>query len=168
MSRNLDTYTIRKDMIADLIACYREVAPNCITQAIALEQTVQHKAKRFYITPKQVSQRISKYINGCPETIEQLKPLQAQMFYDLMHIVIRLQKDGRYKKRSLYGLCKLAVQQPAPRFYIGARQFRTILTEYLKGRIDEYGRFTSNVEQWQDPKYKAIMTEKRKQYHYIQ
>ena len=168
MSRNLETYTVRAEMINDLINCYREIAPECITQNVALERTVIHKAKRFYITPKQVCQRISKYINGCTETIEQLKPLQQQLFYDIMHVIVRLQKDGRYKKRSLFGLCKVAVRQPAPRFYISARQFRAILSEYLKGGIDEYGRFTKSVKLWEDPKHREMMNGKRKQYHYIQ
>lgn len=168
MSRNIDTYTLRVEMISDLLDVYNEVAPDSLTPAIAYERVVKHPAKRFYITPKQVYQRVNNYIKGKTEVITSLKPIQQQQFYDLIKVMIRLQRQGCNRDKGLMHLCRLAVMEPAPRFYIKPTTFSTILSQYIQGQLDEYGRSVYNVNRYKDPEVnKAIRAKYAGRYNYI-
>lgn len=143
-------------MLNDLMACYREVAPDCITQDAAWKRTVAHPAKRFYISATQAYQRINMYIKGRTEAIEYLKPSQAKMYYDLIDVIKRLKQSPEYEKKSLRQLCMVAVTQPAPRFYISAEWFRKIFCDLVKFKVfDEEGRNTRYRLKAQTPEHRA-------------
>ncbi len=153
MAKNLETYTLRVEMIMDLMDVYDKVAPRCLTREFAYKETVKQKAKRFYVTPKQVYQRINMYIKGKPEAIESLKPLTRQMYRDIIGVILTMQKHPNYRNCSLLKLCSEAVLRPAPRFYITPRWFREILANYIKGQLDEHGR---DIKKIKHPKLEYI------------
>ena len=153
MAKNIETYSTRVDMLNDLMSCYREVAPDCISQSKAWERTLAHPAKRFYITPKQAYQRINKYIKGCTEAIDSLKPLQAKQFHDIIKVIEELMQSPEYANMSLWKICRVAVLRPAPQFYITPRWFSEIFSDLVKYKFfDEEGRNLKYVARWQDPK----------------
>lgn len=167
MGRDLETYTLRAELVQDLINVYSEVAPNCLTAQLAYQMTVMHPARRFYITPKQAYQRINMYIKGKTEAIDSLKPLQRQLYKDLISTILSMQKHANYRNCSLMRLCRMAVLQKAPRFYITPKWFNSILFMYTNGIMDEYGRDKRMVVRSQDENYKQKRAEYFKKKHYI-
>lgn len=156
MARDIETYTLRTELINDLIEVYSEVAPNCLSAPIAYKMTVEHPAKRFYVTPKQVYQRINLYIKGRTEEIDSLRPVRRQMYKDLISTILHLQKFSSYRNCSLRKLCKIAVMQPAPRFYISPKFFNSMLSLYARGLMDEHGRDIRYVEKMEKQRLSSL------------
>ena len=140
MAKNIETYSIKLDMIDDIMRCYREVAPECLYQETAWQRTVCHPAKEFYITAHQAYQRINLYLGGRTEAIDSLKPLAAQRFRDLIKVVMRLAQMPEYQGKTLRALCKIAVKQPAPRFYIGTSAMKALFKNVVNGVFADDGR----------------------------
>lgn len=119
---------IRQEMNRDLMRIYREVSANssCRSQKAAYELTINHAAPRFYVDVRWAHQRLSPLMRGDRSTLEQLNPLQRQMYEDLFDVVMRLQQKERFSGRTLHYILRYAVNEPAPRFYIDVRRMRQI------------------------------------------
>lgn len=167
MGRDLDTYTLRAELIKNLIDVYSEVAPNCLTARLAYEMTVMHPARRFYITPKQAYQRINMYIKGKTEAIDSLKPLQRQLYKDLIATILSMQKHANYRNCGLMHLCRMAVLQKAPRFYITPKWFNAILYMYTHDLLDEHGRDVRMIERAHKEGYNSWILNYNKKKKYI-
>ena len=146
MARHEETYQLLIDMREDIIDCYREVAPDCLLQKTAWKKIQLHPAKRFYVTPKQVYQKINYWMNGRPEEIDNMKrPLRRKMYYDLIKVVLEISQKPENVGKSLYKLCEIAVRQPAPQFYLSKTQILIIFSKYINGVFSEDGRDLVNA-----------------------
>lgn len=170
MAKNLETYEITQRMREDLLECYRKVAPNCLYQHTAWERTVTHPAKSFYITPKQCYQRINLYIKGRTEAITSLKGLNRQRFEDLLEVIEKLHAMEEYKDLSLRKLCNIAVEQPAPRFYITSGVMGSFFYSFVRKRgYDEYGRNLRYMKKRESEEYRknAIAIANKHKHKYV-
>ena len=61
--------------------------------------------------------------------------LRRQMYRDLLDTVLRLKQVERYWDSSLYELVRHAIQEPAPRFYIGTDMMGKIWREKTMKRV---------------------------------
>lgn len=114
--------------VAELVKVYREVAPLCITQKQALERVVSHKASRFFILPHTAYCRLyGRFVRG--EDFKLTKELEMRMYGELYRRVVELSESPEHYGKSLYDLCEIVVNQPAPEFYIQPESLRTILSK---------------------------------------
>lgn len=146
MSKNIESFSLQMEMREDLMACYREVAPNCITQNGAWRRTINHPAKRFYVTAKQAAQRASKYLRGDTSELDSMKPLRRKMWLELIKIVEEVSQEPEHQGKSLRKICEVAIRRPAPRFYIGIDLMKKIFTRCKYNRYDKDGRLKKDYE----------------------
>lgn len=121
-----DTYLY--DMkIKELLKVYREVAPNCITQKQALERVVRHQASRFFIQPHAAYCKLNGIFRKGEERINVTKAAEVRMYDEIYKRVLELSESPEHFGKSLYELCEIVVNQPAPEFYIEPSSLRGIL-----------------------------------------
>lgn len=156
MSKNIETYALNEAMREDLMACYREVAPTCLSQQGAWRKTIMHPAKRFYVSAKHVSVLLRKYFNGRTEVIDIMKPTRKLMYTTLAKRVLELAQMPQHQGKALIRLCDIAVNEPAPRFYIEEAYMSVIFYRVRHKLYDENGRHIPQAEKtWEclkDPK----------------
>ena len=90
------------------------------------EAVVKQSAPRFYVDARRAFQYLSPMSRGDMKAVERLGELKQAMYRELFAVVMRLSSEERYHDRSLYGLVRLAVMEPAPRFYISADRMAQI------------------------------------------
>ena len=127
---------LKEEMKRDLMVVYREVAQKgeCKTQTEAYEQTVSHGAPRFYVDARWAHVRISPMLRGERGHLEKMGSVQRQLYEDLFDVVVRLSQKEKFWGASLSHILRYAVQEPAPRFYIGAARMGQIWTEKTRRR----------------------------------
>lgn len=144
MSKNLESYWLKAQMREDLMNCYREVAPNCLTQQGAWRKTVMHPAKRYYISARQAHQQISLYLQGRTEIIDNMKPLHRQMWHCLIDEVMKIAQEPEHQGKPLTQLAKIAVGRPAPRFFIQPESMKLLFIHVKYKRFDKNGVLDKN------------------------
>ena len=120
--------TYSKQLGDDLMAAYADVLRNydCHTQAEAYERTVQHAAPRFYVSAEKARVYICALVRGDRSVVDALSPLRREMYLALFDVVLRLSQKRQYHRRSVYYITGFAVNEPAPRFYVGAETMRKV------------------------------------------
>lgn len=140
MSKNLETYSLIQEMREDMMACYREVAPNCLTQNGAWRRTLSHPAKRTYITPKQVLQVLKPYFRGEKQHVLAMHPARRRMYLHLASLVEKFANQPENMNKSFSELCRMAVLCPAPEFFREETTIRHIFADIKYKNYDDYGR----------------------------
>lgn len=131
----------------DFLAAYREVAPGCITQYGAYRKAANHPAKRYYITPKQAMQVISKYLKGDKSIIMNMKPNRRKLYLSLIDEVLDIANHPDHQGKSLVQICRIAVKRPAPSFFITPDYAKMLFLRSKKGRYNEYGKYEPPTKQ---------------------
>lgn len=125
---------MKQQMYRDIMESYRYVVDHyqCESQMEAYRRTVLSPAKRFYIHPRWLSLKLAPLFRGDFSCLENLVPLKRLMYETLFQIVVKLSRQLEYQGKSLYYLCKAAVMQPAPRYYVEAGMMSYIYNNYKR------------------------------------
>lgn len=115
----------------DLMRAYRSICMcgSYMTNIECFAAVVESPAPRFYIDPRRAHLYISPMRHGDMSRIEGLSPLRRQMYEDLFDVVLRLSASSTHYGKCLYDLLRIAVKQPAPRFYIHPKRMEQIWLE---------------------------------------
>lgn len=122
MWRDEQLYQMKTD---EMMAVYREVAPECFTQKQAFNKVVKHKASRFYVLPHAVYCALKGAFYGTGE-IKTKAPSAKRMYLELYKRLLDMSRDPFHEGESLRELCSKVVLQPAPEFYISPVTFANI------------------------------------------
>lgn len=118
-------------MYDELMVVYRKVLRenDYYTQTAVFDMTVRHPASRFFIDPRRAYQNIYPMLRGDYSRLEKMKPLRQEMYKTLLDLVMKLSQKPKFSGKSPFYIVTYAVQQPAPRFYIGVEQMRKVFRE---------------------------------------
>ena len=127
--------TCSEQMSEDLRVAYRSVMNryDIRTQQEAYERTVCEPAPRFYVNGHSAYYIIRPMLCGDYSKLERMLPLRQEMYKALLEVVLRLSRKREFHGRSPYYICKFAVNEPAPRFYIGVEKMRKVFRKWRKG-----------------------------------
>ena len=131
-----ETYAISEAMRDDLIAAYRDVYENCVTQVSAWRMTVRHPAKGWYVTGKQVAQILSPLLQTGQQP-QMPNKNKERKYTALLALVKELMNRRENVGKSLVQLCELAVKQPAPEFFISQSTARRLITKAKADQIKQ-------------------------------
>jgi hypothetical protein len=108
---------------ADLIAVYKDYIEKCdfISMKDAYQVVAESPARRFYVTAKRASIVIAQMKRGlfCGN------PLKFEMYSEIYRRCLKLKLQ--HPTWTMYQLCEVVVQQPAPKFYILADRVQIII-----------------------------------------
>lgn len=145
--KHIESYSLNIDMREDFLACYREVAPGCITQYGAYRKAANHPAKRYYITPKQAMQVISKYLKGDHDVVDKMKPNRRRLYHSLINEVLDIANKPEHQGKQLIQICRIAVLRPAPSFFISPGYAKMLFVRTRKGYYNEDGKYDPTLKQ---------------------
>lgn len=125
------TTAVHEEMKRDLMKVYREVVKNYEFKhnEDAFDLVVRHPAPRFYVCSRRALQHLSPLTRGDRSGLEKLSPLKREMYEALFATVMRLWQEEKYWGQTLNYVLRFAVQEPAPRFYIGKDRMEQIWRE---------------------------------------
>lgn len=153
---NTTDYSVRKQLLIDLIEAYKAVAPLSWTQQEAYERMVKQPAPRYYVTAKQAYQVISPMMKGDFEMVNMMLPRRRRMYYCLFNEVSRMMEKTEFYNKSLRYIMQFAVTRPAPEFFICAERAKHLRLWLKNGVIDAEGK----INEERLPSYK-----KTREYH---
>lgn len=131
--RRIFEYRDKRD--CDLLNAFKtqlDAATYPISLIDVLNQTVSSRAQRFWVSPERAFNVISRRVRTGDIAIAGRN--KRKMFEDIFTIVSELSKQDSYKNESLYTLVSIAVEQPAPCFYMTPRSAQVILHHIKKRR----------------------------------
>lgn len=105
----------------DLHRAYKEVVNSgkynniidCIKESLTLP------ASKFWISSENAARIISRMEKG--DNLQNISPLRKEMFLEL-HKRFLEEKVRHPESKSVYKICEIIIEQPAPRFYIGLQR----------------------------------------------
>ncbi len=109
---------------------------------------VLQPAPRYYVSAKQALQIISPMMKGDFEKFNMMMPLKREMYRNLFDEVVKLSEKREFVGKSLIGIIRFAILQPAPRFYIGPTRARIIRHFIKSGKYDSEGRVRVEMAPW--------------------
>lgn len=114
-------------MRSDMMKVYNEVYSSCWSQREAWEKTIHHKAPRFYISPKQAYE-VLRPMFFCHDfsLVNSMKPTRKRLYEALYEIVKDMTQKREFIGKSLWHICKYAVMQEAPEFFVDWEAMRKI------------------------------------------
>lgn len=120
--------TYSKQMSEDLKVAYRDVnrRVDIRSQQEAFELTVREPAPRFYVSAEKARCYICPMLRGDSSRVDRLRPLRREMYHALFDVVLRLSRRREFSGRSAHYILSFAVNEPAPRFYIGEEMMRKV------------------------------------------
>lgn len=124
-------YRVERDK--ELIRAYRDILSNAkypfVLQSV-LEEAVNMPCSRFWVSGEQLSKVIGRIFKG--DNLEGMHQNKREMFFYLSEIVKEMRKRKEFKDAPMYHLCEIAVEQPAPKFYLTAKSAKVIIHYALK------------------------------------
>lgn len=158
MSKNIESYTLKAQMREDLMQCYREVAPNCITQYGAWRRTVKHPAKRFYVEEKWTVTRLRAYFMGEKDAVLKMKPNKRRLYLTLIGMIEEMSQKPEYQGMSLKKLVGIAIRQPAPEFFVDPYYMKLLFIREKHKRYDDNGCLLKEYKYDYGTRYKGKYT----------
>lgn len=105
----------------DLHRAYKEVVNsgeyNNIIDCIRVSLTLP--ASKFWVSSENAARIISRIEKG--DTLYNISPLRKEMFMELYKRFLE-EKLKHPESKSIYKICEIIIEQPAPRFYIGLQR----------------------------------------------
>ena len=132
-------FHISRQLYADLIEAYKKVCGTCWSQQEAYEKMVKQPAPRYYLSPKQAFQVISKMVKGDFEMVNLFYPRRRRMYYSLYDTTCKLMEKPTFCGKSLWYIMQYAVLEPAPEFFIGTQRARQVRRWLKSGVITPEG-----------------------------
>lgn len=107
----------------DLIRVYTSYIEKCdfVSLKDVYQVVAESPAPRFYVTAKRASIVIAQMQQG----LSCGNPLKDEMYREIYRRCLKLRKQ--HPKWTMYQLCEVVVQQPAPKFYILPNRVQFIL-----------------------------------------
>lgn len=139
----------------DLLEAYKKVQPTSWTNKDACSKVVKMTAPRYYISPKQAHQVISKMMKGDFDYVDIMRGNKKRMYYSLYHKCVELSEKRAFIGKSLWYIVHFAVTCEAPEFFLSPSTVARIRIWIRKGFIDDDGKSK------QSPR-NAVLEERRK------
>ena len=139
-------YDLSVQFRKDLMSTYDKVGNKGMTQKQAYEMTVKHPAPRYYITPKQAFQVISKMMKGDFSEVRKMGENKRRQYASLFDTTSKLMNRRGFKKKKLFYVMQFAVLEPAPEFFVNWRTFQNIF------QCVQDGFFKNSPKWYQDGK----------------
>lgn len=119
----------------DMLAVYKEIAPNCKTSMQAFRLTVCHPAPRFYIGHIRAVTCVSSIIREGEGWLDKFPGWKKKLYMEIFRRVMKRIEDGD-TEGGLRGVCIRVLDEPAPEFYLCWRSFAKYFYNRRKeGRI---------------------------------
>lgn len=100
-----------------------------------LTNTVNSTSTRFWVSPERACRIISQKLKTGELKISGKN--KRKMMEDLFDLVMEMRGDQQYKHASISLLVSIAVEQPAPRFYLTPESAKSIICEIRKRRCSK-------------------------------
>lgn len=94
-----------------------------------IEETINHQAKRYYISYEQCSRIIMKLINRKPVIFK--NQIKKEMYYSILN---ELNKKKQESNKPLGILLGQIIYSPAPRFYLSVKSASILFYSLLKNK----------------------------------
>lgn len=140
MCMSKSDYSIRRQMQDDVIEAYKQACQGCWTMDEAYKKAAKMPAPRYYVTPKQAYQVVSRMMRGDFNRVDHMKPNRRRMYYSLFHLVNKMCEQRVFCDKSLYYIMQYAVTRPAPEFFCSYITFGWIRRLVKQGEVDDEGR----------------------------
>lgn len=139
-------YTINRQQQEDLMKAYCRVSGSSYFQQEAFIRTTKEPAPRYYVSPKQAYQVLSKMMHGDFSGVDRMHDTRRRMYYSLYERTLQLAEQRAFLGKSLWAIVPYAVLSPAPEFFIGCESVRRIRRWIKKRIIDDTGRVCKPIE----------------------
>lgn len=151
-------YSIRRQMQDDIIEAYKKSCDGCWTMDEAYRKASKMPAPRYYITPKQAYQVVTRMMRGDFNKVDHMLPNRRRMYYSLFRKVNEMCGQRVFADKSLWYIMQYAVTSPAPEFFLSYITVGWIRRLVKQGEVDDEGRM---VVLYKDrPSYKRYLAEK--------
>lgn len=127
-------YDITIQMRNDLMDAYRKVYRDCWSQEEAWRRTVKSPAPRYYISPKQAYQVLSKMRKGEGAGVSGNR---ERMYNSLMETLNRLARKPEHIGKTLWSIMPFVVIEPAPEFFVEPDTMQKIFLYTKRGLFAE-------------------------------
>lgn len=130
MTHKRNHFFLKKEKEEDLMRAYREALGRVkyIRLKDVLEETVNSPSKRFWVSEERAVTIISRIKRG--DTLSDMRKNAHDMFMQINQNVIRIGK--KYPNYPLYKIVSLAIEEPAPCFYMTAKSAKIIIHKIKK------------------------------------
>lgn len=101
----------------DLMRAYDEYIESCdyIRLPELFRTIVDMPSARFWVSEIRAATVVSGIMRGTAD-LDAMLPLKKEMFLEIYHRVMQLRRE--HPEKTLYELCAIVVEQPAPKFYL--------------------------------------------------
>lgn len=143
MKRKGATTEFAQERSDDLMRAYDEYIQSCeyIRLPELFRAIVNMPASRFWVSEMRAAVIVSAIRRGTVDLNDML-PLKKEMYLEIYHRVMRLRRQ--YPEKTLYELCAIVVNQPAPKFYLTPGSARVMVwkarKEWLKKKWERLRR----------------------------
>ena len=127
-----DKMEYAEERIRDLMRTHDEYIANCrYIRMNELYQTIVNRpSRRFWVSDIRAALVIAKIAKGEKDILDGMWPTKKEMYLEIYRRVQELQTEFPNKKIS--ELCAMAVEQPAPKFYLAANSAKIMISKYRR------------------------------------
>lgn len=131
MKHKGDVMYFYDDRQEDLMRAYRAYIASCkFVRMPDLYTTVANMpSKRFWVSDTRACNVVSAIIRDC-DSLSNMLPLRREMYMEIYRRVAELR--NKHPELSLITLCSMAVEQPAPKFYMTPGSVKVMICKYKK------------------------------------
>lgn len=106
-----------KERLDDLMRAYDKYIETCryIRMPELYEAVVNMPSVRFWVSGQRAARVVGAILRG-KGNLSKMHPAKREMFSEIFNRVMVLRKEN--PELSLYTLCSIVVEQPAPKFYL--------------------------------------------------
>ena len=114
----------------ELMMAYREEIARAtyIRRDELLKNTVNHPASRFWVSEHRAAIVMASMMRG--DQLHYMRPLKREMFQEIYRRFVALKEQN--PELSIYALATMAVNQPAPKFYLTPGSAKVIICRIRK------------------------------------
>lgn len=127
-----DKMEYAEERIRDLMRAHDEYIANCrYIRMNELYQTIVNRpSRRFWVSDIRAALVIAKIAKGEKDILDGMLPTKKEMYLEIYRRVQELQK--KFPNKKISELCAMAVEQPAPKFYLAANSAKIMISKYRR------------------------------------
>lgn len=125
-----DEFEFKRERNDDLMRAYtRQIADmRHISSADLYFKVVNTPSERFWVSPRRAAVVISSIIKG--KSLDDMGAMKKEMFLEIYKRVLALKQEA--PRAGIYELCKVIVEQSAPKFYLTPESAKVIVCRIRK------------------------------------
>jgi len=111
----------------ELLKAYRDEVANAsfVRRDVILRKVVNRPASRFWVSEERAAIVMASMMRG--DSLANMRPLKREMFCEIYRRFLLLKQQ--HPQASIYRLASMAVNQPAPKFYLTPGSAKVILSK---------------------------------------